>query len=1000
MTAQLFPVLFDMSLGASFVIAAVLLLRLFWHRFPRRYFLILWAVVLLRLLCPILPESELSVIPPETLSFAKETALPERSEVTVLSAADAAMRAVGDTLNGGIDTVYVKLDREVSGREPTDQNTIPAVTAYHDQIWLLFLEKLWLGGIAVLVLRQIILDIRLRRRLNTAIPYPADIPAGLLPHRIRVYLADNIPTAFVLGILRPTIYLPSDISRDAAVYVLAHESVHVRRLDPLWKLLSAVALCLHWFNPLVWAAYFCASADLEYACDEIAPKLLSKVLPEADDNMTASYAQALLNVSTGKARLGMLVLGWGNVPRRIRRLLCDTPKRVFCIMLLVICIVVCLFCIGNPPTQFDASDVRMCTLDGTSIPAEQGKVLVDAINDAARSHNRTYDASAVGRTALDRNAVVTFADGSYLEINYLYTSGYSFHPAHAGEDDYTTVLWHRDARGKTVGTWVMEYDFDAVFRNWMTDSKTLSIDSYDWYFERGFISYASSEQTIELYHPALQPETQESVPMTVVLMRREEGEGSRYEFITGDWDTNRSTLEFRLRESDNDTVQYDVDVYRDTGEFLHTVTAVMERQGDNLPPVLTLSSNTEDGNTQWIFTADRLETENNGTAQLTLDDVIRLSKWNVGLTWEDFAPYKSIETGSGLYIRVYEIDETFELWIGGGSPIGTPMYIYLARVGDLDTRIDIRYGGVEAFIEEQTASNLNTVIDIHDLSYTKVRFKHKDSNGQTIHAELKLALPNEWDIAYGFNAYEVIPFAEYAVIQNGEDAVGGVGFLPYSVPDDQAEIREAIFNQIAMGGMSFWDIRGHFDVVTDQTTPYCTALTTVLYSSDLFNDGIDRKNSAIVTYHPEYQLYFAIQFNDGIQNRTLLTEDALRMIAQSIEWVTVRYSDTGNEKTEQSALFQKTVTFLKDEFHRVYDPYYDILNLSIFDWTETGTEATFLYTMSFQYRDEQFSDLSPSESNIYFKVIENGDTIDLFCNVSPTDVEWEPCKIDDFVNHN
>ena len=124
------------------------------------------------------------------------------------------------------------------------------------------------------------------------------------------------------------------------------------------------------------------------------------------------------------------------------------------------------------------------------------------------------------------------------------------------------------------------------------------------------------------------------------------------------------------------------------------------------------------------------------------------------------------------------------------------------------------------------------------------------------------------------------------------------------------------------------------------------------------------------------------------------------MIAQSIEWVTVRYSDTGNEEIAQSALFQKTVTFLKDEFHRVYDPYYDILNLSIFDWTETGTEATFLYTMSFQYRDEQFSDLSPSESNIYFKVIENGDTIDLFCNVSPTDVEWEPCKIDDFVNHN
>ena len=555
----------------------------------------------------------------------------------------------------------------------------------------------------MLVLRQIILDIRLRRRLKTAIPYPADLPAGLLPDRCRVCLADNIPTAFVLGILRPTIYLPSDLSADAAVYVLAHESVHVRRLDPLWKLLSAVALCLHWFNPLVWAAYFCASADLEYACDEAAPKLLSKVLPEADDNMTASYAQALLNVSSGKARLGMLALNLltlsgGNVPRRIRRLLCDTPKRVFCIMLLVICIVVCLFCIGNPPAQFDTDDVRMCTLDSLDIPTEHGKTLVDAINDASRSVNRTYD--AIGQNPLDHTAVITFADGSYLEVNYLYTSGYSFNPAHPGEDDYTTVLWHRDALGNTVGTWVMEYDFDAVFRDWMTNSRSLTIDGYGWYFVRGFISYASSEQTMELYHPALQPETSASAPMNVVLMRLEEGEGSRYEFITGDWDTNRSTLQFRLRESDADTVQYDVDVYRDTGEYLHTITAVIERQGENLPPVLTLNSTTEDGNTQWIFTADRLEIENNGTVQLTLDDVIRLSEKKVGLTWEDFAPYKSIETGSGLYIRVYEIDETFELWIGGGSPIGTPMYIYLARADDLDTRIDIRYGGVEEFIEE------------------------------------------------------------------------------------------------------------------------------------------------------------------------------------------------------------------------------------------------------------------------------------------------------------
>ena len=808
MISRLFPILFDMSVTASVVIVTVLCLRLFCHRFPRRYVLILWAVVLLRLLCPTLPESPLSIIPAETVSFAQETALPERTAISVGSAVDAAYRAVGDTLNGGLDTVYVDLDRA----EPAnDSDTAPFVTAYHDQVWLLFFEKLWLGGAAVLVLRQIILDIRLRRRLKTAIPYPADLPAGLLPRRCRVYLADSIPTAFVLGILRPKIYLPSDIAGDAAVCVLAHESVHVRRLDPLWKLLSAAALCLHWFNPLVWAAYFCSSADLEYACDELAPRLLSKVLPDADENMAASYAQALLNVSSGKARLGMLALGWGNVPRRIRRLLTETPKRVFCIMLLCICIVICLFCIGNPPAQFDADDVRICSLDGTDLSAEHGKTLLDAINGASRTVNRTYD--AVGAGTLDHTAVVTFADGSYLEVNYLYVSGYSFNPAHPGEDDYTTVLWHRDALGNTVGTWVMEYDFDAVFYDWMTDSRSLTVDGYGWYFQRGYISYASREQTVELYSPALQPETPEAVPMNVVLARREDGDGSIYEFITGDWDVNRSTLEFRFRESDADTVQYDVDVYRDTGEFLHTVTAVLERQNHLSSPVLKLYSDTEDGSTQWIFTANRQKTENNGTAQLTLDDVIALSQKKVGLTWEDFAQYKSVETGSGLYIRIYEIDEHFSLWIGGGSPIGTPMYIYLTHADDMDTRIDIRYGGVEEFIEKiqaETKDNGEPILRAPADSETGLAVIMY-ADGLTADVPL---LPVAYDKSPDHDRIPEITVQREAVIR-----ISGIDQSPLNVSEEYYEKRSANYTFIARENYKIFSEEGVYMLPVSHRNP-------------------------------------------------------------------------------------------------------------------------------------------------------------------------------------
>ncbi|MBE6658262.1 MAG: M56 family metallopeptidase [Ruminococcaceae bacterium] len=1019
MLSSVFPTLYDMSAGASHLIVAVLLFRFFVRKFPKKYILLLWAVVLFRLLCPLQPTSNLSMIPQESVSFARDTTLEERAEISVLSAADAALRAIGDAANGGLDTICIDLDRadagvieegaETSGipdtASPSDTaettDTAPQfVSAYHDQVWLLFLEKIYPLGILVLLGYQIVSILRLRGHLRTAVPYPGAIPDGILPQGCEILYADSIPSAFVMGIFRPRIYLPSEGMSETAqddpalLYVLAHEGVHLRRRDPLWKTLWFLALCLHWYNPLIWAAFFCVSADLEYRCDEDALRVLASVTAQPQDDLAAPYAEALLTLSTAKRRpLGMLYLDAGNVSGRIRRLLGSKPKRAMCVIMAVCCLFLCLMGIGNPPTKYPVDSIAACTLDGQQITPEHGSALVDALNGASRTVNRSYD--AIGQGTLDHLAVVTYADGSFLEVNYLYVSGYSFNPAHPGEDDYQTVVWHRHPTGEVIGTWVMEYDFDAVFLEWMIASEQTP-DHGD------ILVHAPSDSEVGIAVVMLDDRQTIDVPLLPVAYDR-----------SVDYDripeiTLRGDAVLRITGIGGNTLRVGEDYYEYRGSSSTyidqgTFTLEAEKDGAFVLPITYRNPQRAESAVYYVAAEETrycFKIRFVPSKVLTLDDVRTLSEKGMALTWEDFAGYKSTVTGSGLYIRIYEIDETFELWIGGGAPMGEPMYIYLALADDIDTRIDIRNGGVEEFVEKQTASNLNTVIDINDLSYTKVRFKHKDSNGQTIHAELKLALPNEWDIAYGFNAYEVIPFAEYAVIQNGEDAVGGVGFLPYSVPADQAEIREAIFNQIAMGAMSFWDIRGHFDVVTDQTTPYCTALTTVLYSSDLFNDRIDRKNSAIVTYHPEYQLYFAIQFNDGIQNRTLLTEDALRMIAQSIEWVIVRYSDTGNEETAQSALFQKTVTFLKDEFHRVYDPYYDILNLSIFDWTETGTEATFLYTMSFQYRDEQFSDLSPSESNIYFKVIENGDTIDLFCNVSPTDVKWEPCQIDDFVNHN
>ncbi len=796
MLSSLFPTLYDMSAGAAVLIIAVLLFRFFARKFPKKYLLLLWAVVLFRLLCPLQPISNLSMIPPETVSFAQDTTLSysERTEISVVSAADAALRAVGDAANGGLDAIYVDMDKAAA-----DGDAVPYVNAYHDQVWLLFLEKIYPVGIVGLLIWQLVVSLRLKRRLKIAVPYEKPIPAGLLPQGTHVMSADSIASAFILGILRPVVYLPSDLTADAVPHVLAHEGVHLYRRDPLWKALAFLALCLHWYNPLVWAAFFCASSDLEYACDEAALRRLSAVSDTAEADLAASYAQTLLSLSAPKTHtFSMLSLDAGNVSGRIRRLLSSKPKRALCIMMAVCCIVLCLFFIGNPPTAYPNDNVVLCTLDGADVPASRGVVLIDAINDAARTVNRSYD--AVGDGTFDRLAVVTYADGSYLEVNYLYVSGDSLNPAPPGEDDYVTVLWYRDAQGQTVETYVMEYDFDAVFREWMTSAQETP-DNGD------VLLHAPSDSETGLAMLVTQDRQIIDLPMLPVPYDKSPDYDRLPEITVSEG------CEIQFVGLGGETLRVGEDYYENHGDSTHidqqTHTLTTDDNGVFSLSAVHRNPQREESAVYYVAAEDvrycfRLRFV--PSKVLTLDDVLSLSEKGMALTWEDFAGYKSYVTGSGLYIRIYEIDETFELWIGGGAPIGEPMYIYLARKDDMDVRIDIRYGGVEKFITKSS------------------------------------------------------------------------------------------------------------------------------YPS--------------------------------------------------------------------SPLLEKTRAFLMQEFHRVYDPHYDILTLSISNWTETGTEAVFLYTMTFQYRDEQFSDLSPSKGNYYFKVAENGDTLDLYCNVSPTDVVWEPCNIDDFVNHH
>ena len=288
----------NMSLGASAAIGIVLILRLLLRRMPGKIAYLLWGVVLFRLLCPWTLELPRTVMPQRQVL--PETALIEqREEISLRSSADAALRAVGDTLNGGIDPVYVRVDRAEA--EPQTETTV-AVSAEHGQVWLLLLGKLWPIGMLAMGGCSLYSWAKLRRRL-----------VGAVSVGEQVWMADHIDSPFVWGLLRPRIYLPSDLEGEEREYIILHERTHIARLDHLTRPLAWLALCIHWFNPLVWLAFYLSGKDMEMACDEA-------VVDKLGSEIRKDYCTSLVRFAEGP-RLPGITFSEGNVEGRVKNLL-------------------------------------------------------------------------------------------------------------------------------------------------------------------------------------------------------------------------------------------------------------------------------------------------------------------------------------------------------------------------------------------------------------------------------------------------------------------------------------------------------------------------------------------------------------------------------------------------------------------------------------------------------------------------------------------------------
>ena len=315
----IFLKLLNLSISASWLVLVVLALRLVLKRAPKWVNVLLWGMVALRLMVPLSIESALSLIPSaETLS----------PEVVRFDPAP--------TITSGVEFI----DNAVNPSLSESFAAAPLASVNPLYVWTYLAGWVWLIGLAAMLLYALVSYLRLRRRVSASIPL-----------RENIYVCDEVPSPFILGIVRPRIYLPSMLDEAQRGSVLSHERAHLARRDHWWKPLGFALLAVYWFNPLLWLAYTLLCRDIELACDE-------RVLRGMDAGQVKAYSSALLACSVPRRMIAACPLAFGEVGvgARVKNAL-RYKKPAFWVVAVsvVVCTVVAVCFLTNPPTDTDAA---------------------------------------------------------------------------------------------------------------------------------------------------------------------------------------------------------------------------------------------------------------------------------------------------------------------------------------------------------------------------------------------------------------------------------------------------------------------------------------------------------------------------------------------------------------------------------------------------------------------------------------------------------------------
>ena len=675
----------NMSIAASWLILAVVLFRFILKKAPKWIIILLWGIVALRLMVPFSFESALSLIPSAETFNAHNI----QYETPAISSG---IPAVNNAINPILGETF-------------SPNSTGSVNPLY--VWTFIASVIWLIGIAAMLLYAVISYARVRRGVGERVPYEGTI-----------FLCDHAKSPFILGLIRPKIYLPSNMDATFMETVIAHEKAHLARHDHWWKPLGFLILTVHWFNPLCWVAYVLLCRDIELACDE-------KVIRQMDMDRKKQYSTALLECSMGRRLVTICPLAFGEVgvKERVKHVLNYKKPAFWVIVATVIACAVVTVCFATspisaenyirlqsthstPPAAFYSLNFAEKELWGTVIAErwENGRCVSTNpvfMNNLTQQIQLYLDPQGNGV-----NVQLGVDNGDTILENFSYPEGrqpvgWSFVSLEEGKKEPLQSGTNQiiAAMAFDFGTGVKAYSCESLSANKEPIEKAAYIIVI-----RAFITNNGKFVTAE-------PITSNAERPTLLM------NGDAYvnlympvSSLPYGYQAAGKLTEEQANNTGLEGIEYFAYPYVLSEDFY-------TYQECGTPISIDTVDNTK---RQWAYVRWIL-VKNGGieNRKLTLDDVVMLAQKGNALTWSDFERYQGRDVGSGLYTMRYEIDKLFDVLVGG-VPEETPMYIDLRVHNETDDSIDIRTGNVSAFIEahRNDALKVGEIVDaLNKLDY-------------------------------------------------------------------------------------------------------------------------------------------------------------------------------------------------------------------------------------------------------------------------------------------